>query len=140
MSEITESILKLGGIINLLILIVSFVDRPDSSQKPLKEHLKDTLKIMVGISVIFLVIAFLINTELIRPIADFVTSKTFIIPFITLTTAIPILLELFIRMNKMNRHNYKKEIAILLFITTIVIGINQLVYFFLTHDIAYVTI
>mgnify|MGYP006976924969 CR=1 FL=1 len=135
MSEITETILKLGGLINLLILIVSLIDRPEPSEKTLKEHLKDVLKIMAGTSTIFLVIAFLSHMEVLRSIMDFMRSKTFLIPMITLTTAVPILLESFIRINKINRHNYKKEIGTLLFVTIAVITVNQVVYFVLTHDL-----
>ena len=132
MSEETEIILKLGGLFVMLIPLLSFLEPTD---KPLKEHLKDVLKIMAGTSTIFLVIAFLSHMELLRPITDFMRSKSFLIPMITLTTAVPILLESFIRINKINRHNYKKEIGTLLFVTIAVITVNQVVYFVLTHDL-----
>lgn len=132
MSEETEIILKSGALFVMLIPLLSFLEPTD---KPLKEHLKDVLKIMAGTSAIFLVIAFLSHMELLRPISDFMRSKSFLIPMITLTTAVPIFIELIRTLNEMNRHNYKKEIAIFLFVTTVVVSINQLVYFFLTHDI-----
>lgn len=75
--------------------------------------------------------------ELLRPITDFMRSKSFLIPMITLTTAVPIFIELIRTLNEINRHNYKKEIGVLLFITVIVITVNQLVYYVLTHDIMY---
>ena len=135
MSEETEIILKSGALFVMLIPLLSFLEPTD---KPLKEHLKDVLKIMAGTSTIFLVIAFLSHMELLHPISDFMTSKSFLIPMITLTTAVPIFIELIRTLNEINRHNYKKEIGVLLFITVIVITVNQLVYYVLTHDLVFI--
>lgn len=132
MSEETNFILKLGGFILLLIPLLSFIE---PIEKPLKEHLKDVLKVMAFISALCLFMAFLSHMELLQPLADFIKTKKILIPMITLTTAVPIFIELIRTLNEINRHNYKKEIGVLLFITVVVITVNQVVYYVLTHDL-----
>ena len=131
MSEETEIILKLGALFVILILPLSFIQ---PTRKPLKKHLKDVLMVMLYTSGVFLFTAFLSHIEVLHPTVDFITSKMFLIPFISLITAILILLELSIRMNKINRHNYKKEIAMFLVLSTVIISFNLMVYVVLTTD------
>lgn len=139
MSEITETILKLGGLINLLILIVQMIDRPEPSEKPLKEHIKDMLKIMASVSAISLGIAFLSNMELLRPISDFMTSDIFINLMISITTAIPILFMLVITINEIDRYNYKQKLFVFVFITSVILTMNVIVYIVLSNGVVGIT-
>lgn len=131
-SEETEIILKLGGLILLLIPLLSFIE---PIQEPLKEHLKDVLKIMALISAICLFMAFLSHMELLRPISEFMTSNIFINSMISITTAVPILFMLVVTINEINRKNYKRKLFMFVCVTSVTLIANAMIYVVLINDL-----